>query len=262
MLGGDEGSGGEVRRLFIDKAHYTNCKLPPTFYVKKYFVAKGENPGFGMHRFPFAENAIFYIASSNEEHLDNDDPPEDIVRNDNSYLSARTCVIGKSRRSSYVRTNVNAKRCGLATVLTYLCYLDREHEPSIMGAGVGYDFELEMSTAPHIFARQAVTKLKDYVNRKCARVIKVITVANPSVAGRGYVQAAKDAGYHVLVTFNTNNPFEKINKKDIETLVWEFVDNPVRIEGSKIVDPVLDLFIERRGNNWFFCKVDVCSDVL
>ena len=32
------------------------------------------------------------------------------------------------------------------------------------------------------------------MNRKCARVIKVITVANPSVAGRGYVQAAKDAG--------------------------------------------------------------------
>ena len=261
-MNGDEGEGGEVRRLTIDKAHYKNCKLPPNFYVKKYFVSTGEILALEPFTLliPYIEDAILYIAALHEEYLANDDIPEEILSN-NNHLSAKTCAIGHSESTSYVITNENAKRCGLATVLHYLCYLDQEQEPSIMGTGVGYDFVQEMSKAANIVARLAIRKMKEYVNRKCARVIKTITVADPSVAGRGYVHAAMDAGYHLLVTFNKNNPYEAIKEKDIKTLAQEFVDNPVRKKGSEILDPVLDRFVEDRGNHWFFCKIDVCIDV-
>ena len=77
-MNGDEGEGGEVRRLTIDKAHYKDCKLPPNFYVKKNFVSTGEILALEPFTLliPYTEDAILYIAALHEEYLANDDIPE------------------------------------------------------------------------------------------------------------------------------------------------------------------------------------------
>ena len=55
----------------------------------------------------------------------------------------------------------SAKQCGLSTILSYLCYLDREIETSIKGASeLGYDFELEFKQEADTNERE---KLKQFI---------------------------------------------------------------------------------------------------
>ena len=198
------------------------------------------------------EDAILYIAVSNEDLVDDDDAPEDVL--DLPHLAIRTCVEGKHPWMSYVKTNDGAKRCGLSTILAYLCYRDREVEPSIMGTtGMGYDFSLELQ-ASGVLAKLAAKKIKNYTERKCRRVLKIITVSDPSAGGRAYVNAGMDAGYKFLLTFNKNNPLQKISVTKTATLSEEFKKKGPYKEGNRLVDPVLDPIVANYGNEWFLCK--------
>ena len=264
-INGKVGQGGEIKRYTIDTAHYGEaCKLEPDFFVKKYFIRKGDDPKIGLFKIPYEEDAIAYIAVPGEDLVNDDDPPEDVIGTfEHSWLifgrlspvlAFRTCSEGKTTTSSYAATNYGAKRCGLATILSYLCYREKEVEPSIMGAGLGYDFgvELRTKTPPNKLAAR-ILKLK--AERKCQRVIKIHTAAFPSAGGRAYVNAGMDAGYQYMMTFNKNNLLQKISVVRTATLAQEFQENPVHMNDSgEVVDPVLDPFIARYGYYWYLCK--------
>ena len=257
-VSGHTGNGGEVGKYIIDKAHYEHCKLSPRIFIKKYFISKGEslrslyplNPS--LRPLEFVEDAILYVVAANRDLLNDDDTPEDQL--DLPYLALRTCVEGKHPWMSYVKTNDDAKRCGLSTILAYLCYHDREVEPSIMGTSItGYDFSLELETSG-VLAKLSAKKLKYFAERKCQRILKVITVSDPSAGGRAYVNAGMDAGYQYLITFKKKNPLRKISVTKTAKLVEEFKKKEPYTAGNNLVDPVLDPFIANYGNEWYLCK--------
>ena len=150
----------------------------------------------------------------------------------------------------------SAKQCGMATMLCYLCYRDKELEPVIMGKGIGYDFTAEIIDGIN-FNKVAAEKLKNEAEEKCKRIMKVITVSNPSAGGRAYVYASMDAGYELLMAFDRLNP-GKISVVQTATLSEEFQQNPVKIQiiqdQTTLIDPVLDPFELKHGVHWYFCK--------
>ena len=258
-INGPNGRGGEVTQYRIDKEHYKKCTLDKFVFVKKYFISKGETiRSLGSDPLKFSEDAILYVAVSDGDELWR--TPEHQLNH--PYLGFRTCSEGKHPLFNYVRltsvekTSNDAKRCGLSTILAYLCYRDREVERSIMGtAETGYDFLLE-SKKSGSRAKIAAKKLKIFANRKCKRIIKVsIPAGKDRTLGRAYITAGMDAGYEFLITFNTKNPLRKIFVISTEKLVKSFEEKPASdpVVGNA-VDPVLDEFVDNYGNDWFLCK--------
>ena len=261
------GSGGEIREFHIDFGYYINCLLPRNkpFYVKKYYLQKGDKIEFDLDDFEYEEDAIAYIASFEEEKINTKDPPEVVLWNE--YLAVRVCAEGKSdfvvanrmltSDSDKVGSSGNyqsARRCGFSTILSYLCYLDRETESSIKGASeLGYDFEVEFKQAKDTNEREQLKRFIAVVEKSCKRILKVVTNAKPSAGGRSYIYAGMDAGYQYLMTIGK----DKINAATVhhmKKLNRLFGEKPPTKIGEEIVDPVLDDLIEKGGNKWFFCK--------
>ena len=262
---GKDGKGGEVREFYIDFGYYKKCLLPhKSFFTKKYFIDEGENPGFEFNGWnEFKENAIVYIAVFDKDPLTKDSSPEEVLRKD--YLAARICAEGQSLVTNFMATagkdrvgqsgnNQPAKQCGLATILSYFCYLDREFEHSIMGTGVGYDFASERRDALTDNEKQRVEKFIIYVQKTCQRVLKVMTVASPTAGGRSYIYAGMDAGYQYLMTIGMEHNTD-FNTHKTEELSEEFQRKPAYKEGDVVVDPVLDKLVEKEGKVWFLCKM-------
>jgi len=213
------GSGGDTRRFEIDFDYYSNCLLPrkKPFYVKKYFLVKGDNLDYDANSMHLKENAIAYIATFEKDNIDTNDSPENVLWNDH--------------------------------------IVDRETEPSIKGvSNLGYDFELELTEANDALEREQLQRFIQLVKKSCKRILKVVTTAKPSVGGRSYIYAGMDAGYQYLMTIGKDNDthavchhMEKLNKL--------FRDNPPKKHGEEMIDPILDKLVEKEGNKWFFCKV-------
>ena len=260
------GSGGDTRRFEIDFDYYSNCLLPRNkpFYVKKYFLVKGDNLDNDANSMHLKENAIAYIASFEKDIIDTNDSPENVLWND--HIAVRVCGEGRFVITNSMTTSdgdrvgssgnyQSAKRCGLATLLSYLCYLDRETEPSIKGvSNLGYDFELELTEANDALEREQLQRFIQLVKKSCKRILKVVTTAKPSVGGRSYIYAGMDAGYQYLMTIGKDNDNHAVCHH-MEKLNRLFRDNPPEKHGEEIIDPILDKIVEKEGNKWFFCKV-------
>ena len=65
------GSGGELRVFHIDFGYYINCLLPRNkpFYVKKYYLEKGDQLNIDVNEPAYEESSIVYIASFEKEKL-------------------------------------------------------------------------------------------------------------------------------------------------------------------------------------------------
>ena len=195
--------------------------------------------------------------------LENDNPPENVLNG--HYIAFRICTEGKNRATNYMFTspeqtvgkegdNKPAKRCGLSTILSYLCYQDKEEDHSIKGSGIGYDFSLELAT-PDRDKKQAVGELKRHAEKNCQRIIKIVTCAFPTVGGRAYLYAAMDAGYNsLLVLEKGKKDFTSFKTAKLSEDFQKEANRPTKKGSSMIKDPVLDPFIEKYGTDWFFCK--------
>ena len=262
------GSGGDTRRFEIDFDYYSNCLLPRNkpFYVKKYFLVIGDNLDYGANSMELhlEENAIAYIATFEKDKIDTNDSPENVLWND--HIAVRVCGEGKFVETNSMTTSdedrvgssgnhQSAKRCGLATILSYLCYLDREIEPSIKGVSdLGYEFDLELKEANDVLEREQLQRFIQLVKKSCKRILKVVTTAKPSVGGRSYIYAGMDTGYQYLMTIGKDSVNHAVCHH-MEELNRLFRENPPKKHGEEIIDPILDKLIEKEGNKWFFCKV-------
>ena len=84
--------------LNIQYDHYEKCKLPhKPFFVKKYFISKGEKANFESRSRTFKENAIIYIAVLNKDSINNNDPPENIISG--NYIAYKICAEGKDPKT-------------------------------------------------------------------------------------------------------------------------------------------------------------------
>ena len=253
-ISGNVGNGGDIRAYTIDEQHYTNCQLEPQIFVKKYFRLPGlvtSNTGASI---TYKENVVIFIATDAQNLVYNDNPPEHMfLAYEPRLLAYIKCAQNRYPDSTFVRTNDRGKRCGLATILSYLCYIDMEVQPEISGGSLGYDFASELASTS-LINRKAARKLKNKAEKKCRRIIKVVNVATPRAGSRAYVYAAKDAGYETLLTFNKSKLLNKISNTKIDYLLKAFIEKPVQKKGNTIFDPVLDRFVPKAGNLWYFCK--------
>ena len=267
----------EVREFEVDIERYgARCKIPlKTFYASKYYIKAGEggDMNFPRHGFAWREDAIIYIAALKKESLDKRNPVENIKNlfEENKYLAARSCAEGKFEQSNLMITNskvedetentFSAQSCGLSTLLSYLCYRDREVEPSIKGIGIGYDFAIELNK-PTFFAKKAGKRLKELAEKNCKRINKVINDALPVVGARSYVSASMYAGFQKILTFNKkpedNDEDEYVLAVKTADMIENFKKNPPKKDEKtgQLIDPVLDPFLVKHGKEWFFCKTN------
>ena len=212
------------------------------------------------------EDMIVYIAGLNKDILETDDPPERIL--EGHRIAYKTCAEGTTFGTNYIATSNEkqvgnegdgqpAFQCGLSTVLSYLCYLDKEIEPSIKGSmEIGYDFAKELrSEKPG--KKEVVQKLKRYAERSCKKILKVFSVhANPLAGARAYIYAAMDAGYEIFVVLDYAEE-DGYNTYLTKEVVQEFQkpeNKPQKNGANKLEDPFLDKFVKDHGRNWYFCK--------
>ena len=267
----DIGRGGEIGTYRIHKKYYTQCAMPSYnlknfFYIKKYYRSTGDfYTTVDDKRHQYRENVIIFLAVDTRNHLDNDNAPETAIKTfyqpDNWLLGYKSCseVIYTDEIHSHIQIKTKARRCGLAATLSYLCYRDKEHEPTIRGGTLGYAFreELKWDTPVNMLAAK---DLQRTAKDRCQRVMKLINRAYPTAGSREYITAAHDAGYEILITFIKNNLGNKMLVSDTETLLEAFINLPVERKNFQLVDPVLDFFVNRNGRNWFFCKPhDICG---
>ena len=262
----------EIREFEVDTERYgARCKIPSKqFFASKYYIKAGEGGdiNFPCHGFPWREDVIIYVAALKKEALYKSIPLKNILKG-NNYLAIRSCAEGKFEQSSLMITNskvenesdetFSAQSCGLSTLLSYLCYRDREIESSISGSGIGYDFAIELNKE-NFFAKKAGKKLKELAEKECERVNKVINDAHPTVGARSYVSASVDAGYQKILTFNKkpedSDEDEYVLMVETAAMVVAFEKNPPKKDEKtgQLTDPVLDPFLTKHGKEWFFCK--------
>ena len=248
----------EIGRYQLDKAHYDGCPIDSAeIFIKKYYLPLSEKHFYRGRLNPdllrgYDEDSILYIAASDRNFLVDDTAPENLPSNkldELPILGYRTCSAG----NGYAQTNQQAGRCGIATILSYLCYQDREIEPSIKGPGIGYDFDTHEINV----SEETLEKFKKQAEKGCKRIMKVVTFADPSAGARAYIYAAIDAEYRVLMSYHRKIgevDIEKISIKNLNELSKQFQKQKPVVRNGKLVDPVLDPLITKIGNIWFFCK--------
>ena len=140
----------------------------------------------------------------------------------------------------------SARRCGLATALSYLCYRDR----FVQRPGRVYDFQKEL--------RYNTNNDADFVKfaeDMCEKLIGPLYIAPDVLAGsRAYMYAATDACFRIMVVYDRDN---ECGHKPyvISELIEEFERKPAFINGDDyFVDPVLEEVTTASGRRWFFCR--------
>jgi len=249
--GEETGSGGEVRKFEIDFTHYKKCKLPhKPFFIKKYYV---EGIVF---------NRIEFIAGLDEGILQSNDPPDEIL--EDHYIAHRVCAENKHTSVNWQETsnaekvgdegnNQPATGCGLSTILSYLCYLDREAEPSIMSSSpIGYYFEEELDKVDRDpDKKKKVENLKLHAEKSCKWILKILNTAEPSCGARAYVYGALDAGYQILLAMDLEQE-DGFESFETAKLSDEFQKTENQAEMGRC--PFLDKFVKKYGRSWYFCK--------
>ena len=130
-----------------------------------------------------------------------------------------------------VNTRDNSQRCGLATQLMYLCYID----PDITRGG-GFD----ASNDPNCFENGGDRQQQADTN--CEILIFVLNSSDPLDAATGYLSAALQADFPMMFTFSAYDAYGEI--LNVEQAKQEYGPNPL-------------LFNEQHGEFWYFCK---CRD--
>lgn len=159
-----------VPNLVIDDLVMNGTRLP-TFYVKKFLeVSRTNLPGAEGR-----ERTVTFIATL-------DELPEDVnsyrefvryVRTRNEWISFSLC---RNDRIASLKTNdrvrlsdgriVSARRCGMASLLAYLCFIDSDHLTSARGYMIQHDGKWNHGNMPQLSGL-------GFNNDRCNRMIRV-----------------------------------------------------------------------------------------
>ena len=228
---------GERRKFRFD-SHYSACKLhtffSKKFYIKKYIIEEGQRFN-GMREIDDLEKIVFFAGMS-KQNLATEDPN---VVFKGRWLGVSICTEGEVDHVHTADENrsgmgKDAYRCGLATLLTYLCLVDR----GVQGDWAGHDIEDEDDFIPQQLPIATMAK------RNCKKLVYLNNNVIPFVGAKAYLYAAKDADYLKMATFHGT---------ELQHHTWD-TDNALKEfdELTKCGRP-LGTFEKVYGNYWYFC---------
>ena len=263
---------GQIIDIPFDTSYYTECKLYShakngLYYVKKYNIPLEGDKNSDKKNTPFListsknfKPTIAFVASLDKEHLKKS---KDVVSAMNwkgsnilgkagiGWIAYRLCA---KKTNNYMRTadgtntgvGVTAKRCGLATSLSYLCYRDI----FVQRPGIEYDFEED-----HIGNTEKDREFLDFTRDLCKNIIGPLYIVTDILAGsRAYIYAASDACFQILVAYDRtedcgHHPYV------ISELIEEFEKRPPKPpRKGHVTDPVLKKVAGDAGLRWYFCR--------
>ena len=250
----------------------------PTFSVKKYWIPERDRDGNLVR-------VVMYLAQ-----LPSATPPLIDSRNDiftvqkihRDWLAMSVCendLITDIRANDNVLLDdgrvVSARRCGLASVLAYLCFLDSDHLTNRKGYLIENDRNWGDDNMPDI-------SMLGFNNQGCSRIIKTDFT---SVGGgwldarlpgnKAWIYGAFAAQFHDLVAYNPVPCDRQVpqhccnanNQKGSCFLLYDLIDQiNVRDPGAEapavqnLNNPQqdtyvgLDNFMRHYGKIWYFCK--------
>lgn len=156
----------EIGSYSVDKKKYNNCKLDKD----KYSVRK-EPQGY---------NSWVFYATINQNFIETGS--ESIDKKYEDQIGYGSCLRGWIKKIEINLKPINARSCGISTVLTQLCMVD----PDIIAMGE---------------ANQALQKLQSYEPErkifidKCKDVVGLTMAANPKTGAYAYFSAAIETGF-------------------------------------------------------------------
>ena len=256
----------------------TNPIPLPTFYVKKYWIPERDKHGN-------LKRMVIYLAqlpSAIPPFINSRDDLFTVQKIHQDWLAMSVCengLITDIRANDNVLVDENmvlsAKRCGLASVLAYLCFLDSDHLKHIKGYLIENDRHWEDDNMPQI-------SMLGFNNQGCSRMIKADF---QSVQGgrhdawlpgnKALIYGAFAARFHDLVAYNPvpcdrgvpQHCCTARNRKGNCFRLEDLIDQiNVRDPGAKapaiqnLNNPQqdtylgLDNFMKHYGKIWYFCK--------
>ena len=174
------------------------------------------------------------------EEPNKDEEPNEILGG--AWISRAVCTPGVVGCVETIQTWVNARQCGLAKLLTYLCMADNDFH-KIKG-NRGFDF-IPYLTIP---SWKGIDRVQTITELYCDMVIYLEVGAWPVAASSGYMMAAYDAGFRRLITFRHECKIFRPHKNPDNS----YFPNLFAAQENFKRDPVH--FIYENGKHWFFCK--------
>lgn len=229
---------GEVKLFEIDK-RYTECQLKDfeSFYVSKYEIKEGQSFNGYPNEGPTVEEETYaFFAFLDEKDLGEKDPNKLLRMEWISYILCREGTVGlvETPTQDGPGSGLNARKCGLATLLSYLCMKD--------GDVRGFH-AFSYSRNKEEFEPKIRTLIQDAA-QNCRKVILFQNIAVPEHGALAYINAAMDAHYGRLYTFFADSTPELQSFStfdDLPSVYKEYKANP-------------DEFVDEYGLDWFFCE--------
>ena len=249
----------------------------PTFYVKKYWIPERD-------RYGNLRRLVIYLAqlpSAAPPFIDSRNDLLTVRNNHRNWLAMSVC---ENNLLTDIRANDNvlfddgrvlsARRCGLASVLAYLCFLDSDHLTDRKGYLIENDGIWGDDNMPQI-------TMLGFNNEGCSRMIKAdFTLLQGGrdawlPGNKALIYGAFAARFHQLVAYNPEpcdrrgpqHCCEARNQKGNCFLLEHLIDTiNVRDPGAdgpavqnlnnpqQAIHFGLDNFMKHYGKIWYFCK--------
>ena len=219
----------EVRPISIDSKRYPSCELElhntyNSYFVKKEFISAGDR---SEYRFFASSNAQFV-------HNENAGSLENIYHDQLAYARCRESMLifvgvedGKNEQNP-----VNARRCGIGSYLTLMCFVDPQVNP-------GDDRMTYLNLKQKFEDNNAIIQR---VGTTCNKLIYLDASVEDNRERFTYFSAAIKAGYdRIVLQKRGRNAWEM--KKILEAKS-EYTDNA----GN---------FMQKYEDGWFFCRTCV-----
>ena len=201
---------GDRRRYDIDPSK-RECKLLDHHSINHYWIKKD-----------FEANSLYlFYVSEDDKWIP--DKKHDEQKKYKNQLGVARCSVGKIRNVWINSEPKNARKCGIAKILAFLCMIDQDVNP---GPGISLDIDTELAGWDAAIRQ---------VRAHCMKVVHLDMTGEHS-AGFTYLSAAMMAGYsHMLVYFLLDPNYHWLETADVK----------------KVYD---DNFLDMYSRDWFFCE--------
>lgn len=175
----------EIQSFSIDYEKHTNCQLvdKDKKQVTEYHIKKTKQ-GEEWH----------FTASTDTDFKEEEQPTW--------YLGASQCHdafidwVKVSSSDGNTNTNVlNAQRCGIGTILSALCMIDKD----VMGSGIALDLKRHFGRGGLNYDQ--ISKLIQEVKKDCKKVVG-LQMSAAQGGGNTYFSAARLAGFHKMIFYD------------------------------------------------------------
>ena len=143
-----------------------------------------------------------------------------------------------------IPSSLNARRCGIGTILSVLCMIDKDVNP---GSGIALDLKSHFKlNRPSGFPD---TEMIKKIEKNCKKVVGLEMSAAPG-AGNIYFQAASLAGFNRMIFYDR---YEK------NEWIWPHISDAQACYNSNKLG-CKNEYYSGIANKWYFCKEKETTD--